>query len=82
MISTTDRKFQTSDFTAFMGTELKKIYGEKSGVKAIPESIQYHYLDDSDRAGVEESMKFTMNDGRRFEARFAHKDSGSYVKEV
>lgn len=66
-------KYSTQAFKKEINKQLVNIYGKGSGVRLVPESVDYVMISDSDYSTDWEQIKFNMTDGRKFEVFYEHK---------
>ena len=71
----TDRDYMTGTFKRWLTSNLNLIYGKARKVKPVQESIVYTAIDDSDKPGLIEIIKFELTNGDKFEAHYWHNDS-------
>ena len=79
MLRNKNHSFATKGFQQFVNNSLHEVYGN-AYVKVDRNTIKYAFCDDCDYAVVSETMKFTMLDGRTFEAYYEPKGRKSFVE--
>lgn len=70
-----NREYMTGTFKRWLTENLDSIYGEKRKIRPVQKSIEYTLIDDSDKPGLIEIVKFELNNGDKFEAHYWHNDS-------
>ena len=79
MLRNKNHSFATKGFQKFVNNSLHEVY-ENAYVKVDRNTIKYAFCDDWDYAVVYETMKFTMLDGRTFEAYYEPKGRKSFTE--
>ena len=79
MLRNKNHSFATKGFQDFVNNSLHEVYGNAC-IKVDRNSIRYAFNDDWDYAVVSETMRFTMLDGRTFEAYYEPKGRKSFTE--